>query len=65
MWEISTLVFRTLLVISAFALCALPMYGQTANTGAIAGSVNDPSGAPVAGAVVAKVGRNGPNALFS
>jgi hypothetical protein len=28
------------------------MYGQTANTGAIAGSVSDPSGAPVAGAAV-------------
>src|SRR5229473_6008737 len=28
------------------------MYGQTADTGAIAGSVSDPSGAPVAGAAV-------------
>jgi hypothetical protein len=43
---------RTLLAISAFALCPLPMYGQTANTGAIAGSVSDPRGAPIAGATV-------------
>src|SRR5712692_8438080 len=43
---------RNLLVISAFAFCSLPMYGQTADTGAIAGSVSDPSGAPVAGAAV-------------
>jgi hypothetical protein len=34
------------------ALCFLPMYGQTASTGAIAGSVYDPSGALVAGAAV-------------
>jgi hypothetical protein len=43
---------RALLVISAFALCSLPMYGQTANTGAIAGSVSDPRGAPIAGVAV-------------
>jgi hypothetical protein len=52
MWKISAPARRTLLVISAFALCSLPIYGQTANTGAIAGSVSDPSGAPVAGAAV-------------
>src|SRR6266851_2510962 len=52
MWKISAPARRNLLVISAFALCSLPMYGQTANTGAIAGSVSDPSGAPVAGAAV-------------
>jgi len=51
MWSISN-AFRTLLRTSVLALCALPMYGQTANTGAIAGSVSDPSGAPVAGAAV-------------
>jgi Carboxypeptidase regulatory-like domain len=43
---------RTLLRILAFALCALPTYAQTADTGAIAGSVSDPSGEPVARAAV-------------
>ncbi len=38
--------------ISVFAFCPLLMHAQTANTGAIAGSVSDPSGAPVAGAAV-------------
>jgi Carboxypeptidase regulatory-like domain len=52
MWNIWASARRSLLVISAFAFCSLPMYGQTANTGAIAGSVSDPSGAPVAGAAV-------------
>ena len=52
MRNISASARRNLLVISAFALCSRPMYGQTANTGAIAGSVSDPSGAPVAGAAV-------------
>jgi Carboxypeptidase regulatory-like domain/TonB-dependent Receptor Plug Domain len=42
----------TLLRTSLLALCVLPMHGQTANTGAIAGSVSDPSGALVAGAEV-------------
>jgi hypothetical protein len=37
---------------SAFALFSLAMYGQTANTGAIAGSVSDPSGALVATAAL-------------
>jgi hypothetical protein len=41
-----------LLGISMFAFCALPMYGQTANTGAIAGTVSDPSGALVPRAAV-------------
>src|SRR5260370_31219609 len=50
MWKISAPVGRNLLRITAFALCSLPVYGQTANTGAIAGSVSDPSAAPVAGA---------------
>jgi hypothetical protein len=44
---------RTLLRTSV--LCALTMRGQTANTGAISGSVSDPSGALVAGAAVAIV----------
>jgi hypothetical protein len=35
-----------------FALCTLPMHGQTADTGAIAGTVSDPSGALVPHAVV-------------
>src|SRR5438270_341100 len=43
---------RSLLRIFALALCALPMHGQTANTGAIAGTVSDPSGALVAGAAL-------------
>jgi Carboxypeptidase regulatory-like domain len=38
---------------SALALCFfMPMHGQTANTGAIAGTVSDPSGALVARAAV-------------
>src|SRR5713226_8413853 len=52
MWNIWASARRNLLVISAFAFCSLPMYGQTANTGAIACSVSDPTGAPVAGAAV-------------
>src|SRR6266436_9057453 len=43
---------RSLLRIFVLALCALPMHGQTANTGAIAGTVSDPSGALVAGAAL-------------
>jgi hypothetical protein len=38
--------------ISVFALCALSAHGQTANTGAIAGTISDPSGALVADAAV-------------
>jgi hypothetical protein len=53
MWNISASARRNLLLISALAHCSLPMYGQTANTGAIAVSVSDPSGAPIAGAAVA------------
>jgi hypothetical protein len=52
MWNISAPARRNLLVVFAFALCSLPMYGQTANTGAIAGIVSDPSGALVAGAAL-------------
>src|SRR6201984_897872 len=44
---------RTLLQVSVLVLCALPMYGQTANTGAIAGTVSDPSRAMVAHAEIA------------
>src|SRR5438445_4522863 len=43
---------RSLLRIYVLALCALPMHGQTANTGAIAGTVIDPSGALVPRAAV-------------
>jgi hypothetical protein len=53
MWNISASARRNLLLISALALCSLPMYGRTGNTGTIAVSVSDPSGAPVAGAAVA------------
>ena len=52
MWKSSTPLRRYLFVICAFVLCSPPMYGQTADTGAIAGSVSDPSGAPVAGTAV-------------
>jgi hypothetical protein len=33
---------RTLIGISMFGFCALEVYGQTANTGVIAGTVSDP-----------------------
>src|SRR5467141_1228970 len=52
MWKISAPARRHLLFIYAFAFCSVPMYGQTANTGAIAGSVSDPSGALVAAAAL-------------
>ncbi|HXP39678.1 MAG TPA: carboxypeptidase-like regulatory domain-containing protein, partial [Candidatus Acidoferrales bacterium] len=52
MWNISIQASRTLLWTSVLALCSLPMYGQTADTGAIAGSVSDPSGALVPRAAV-------------
>jgi len=42
-----------LLRISAFVLCSLTIHGQTANTGAIIGTVSDSSGALVGGAAVA------------
>jgi hypothetical protein len=51
-WSILAPARRTLVVMSVCALCFLPIYGQTANTGAIAGSVSDPRGAPVVGAAV-------------
>src|ERR1700733_8304314 len=41
-----------LIRISVFAVCPLLMQAQTANTGAIAGSVSDPSGALVPRAAV-------------
>jgi hypothetical protein len=43
---------RTLLQVSVLLLCILPMQGQTANTGAIAGTVSDPNGALVARAAI-------------
>jgi hypothetical protein len=52
MWNISMHASRTLLRISALAICVLPMHGQTADTGAIAGTVSDPSGALVSRAAV-------------
>jgi hypothetical protein len=51
MWNISH-ASRTLLRTAVLALCTLPMHGQTANTGAIAGVVSDPSGALVPRAAV-------------
>ena len=52
MWSSSMHASRTLLLITAFDICCLPIYGQTANTGAIAGSVSDSSGASVATAAL-------------
>ena len=52
MWYISLRASRALLRIAVLALCALPMHGQTADTGAIAGAVSDPSGALVPRAAV-------------
>jgi hypothetical protein len=51
-WNMSLRVPHTLLRIAVSALCGLLMHGQTANTGAITGTVSDPSGALVAGAAV-------------
>jgi len=51
MWNISH-AYRTLLRTAVLALFVLPMQGQTANTGAIAGVVSDPSGALVPRAAV-------------
>ncbi|MCU1293562.1 MAG: TonB-dependent receptor plug, partial [Bryobacterales bacterium] len=52
MWNISMHMSSSLLPISVLALCALTMRGQTADTGAIAGAVSDPSGALVPYAAV-------------
>jgi hypothetical protein len=52
MWNLSMHASHTLIRISVLALCALPMRGQTGNTGAIAGSVSDPSGALLASAAL-------------
>jgi hypothetical protein len=51
MWNISH-ASRTLLRTAMLALCFVPMHGQTANTGAIAGAVSDPSEALVPHAAV-------------
>jgi hypothetical protein len=51
-WKIPMHWARTLLQTFMLALYFLPMHGQTANTGAITGTVSDPSGALVAGAAV-------------
>jgi PAS domain S-box-containing protein len=50
--NISSYASRTLFLICVLDLCALPMRSQTANTGAIAGTVSDPNGALVAGAAL-------------
>jgi len=52
MRNISMHASRALFRIAVLALCALPMHGQTADTGAIAGAVSDPSGALVPHAAV-------------
>src|ERR1700757_310447 len=43
---------RNLLQVSVLVLCALSMHGQTANSGAISGTVSDPGGALVARAAI-------------
>jgi hypothetical protein len=52
MWKIAIQASRILLPISMLVPCALPMHGQTADTGAIAGTVSDPRGARVARAAI-------------
>jgi hypothetical protein len=52
MWNISLPASCTLLRTCVLALCTLPVYCQTANTGAIAGTVSDPSRALVPRAAV-------------
>jgi hypothetical protein len=49
---------RTLFRVLVFACCSLPMLGQTANTGAIGGTVGDPSGALIPRAAVAVNSQN-------
>ena len=51
-WKIAMYASRILLRTALLALCALPLHGQTADTGAIAGVVSDPSGARVARAAI-------------
>ena len=51
-WNISVHAPRALLRAAMLALCVLPMHGQTADTGAIAGTVSDPGGALVPRAAV-------------
>jgi hypothetical protein len=53
MWNISMHASRAWLRTGVLALCALPMHGQTPDTGATAGAVSDPSGALVPRAAVA------------
>jgi hypothetical protein len=52
MWNISLHTSSTLLQVSVIVLCALRIQGQTADSGAIAGTVSDPSGALVPRAAV-------------
>src|ERR1700683_4511277 len=52
MRNLSIYASRILLQVSVLALCVLPMHGQTANAGAIAGTVSDPNGALVPRAAV-------------
>ena len=52
MWKIAMHASRTLLRTALLALCALPLHSQTADTGAIAGAVSDPSGARIARAAI-------------
>jgi Carboxypeptidase regulatory-like domain len=51
-WKIAIYASRISLRTVLLALCALPLHGQTADTGALAGVVSDPSGARVARAAI-------------
>src|SRR3984885_8898284 len=51
-WKIAMHASRISLRAVVLALCALPMHAQTADTGAIAGTVSDPNGALVPRAAV-------------
>src|SRR5258705_13186276 len=52
MWKISMHASRILISISVFAFCPLLIHAQTPNTGAITGTVSDPTGALIPHAAV-------------
>ena len=52
MWNVSIHASRNLLRTAVLPLCVLTMHGQTADSGAITGTVNDTSGARVARAAI-------------
>jgi hypothetical protein len=52
MWKAAMHTSRNLLQVSLLVLCTLSLHGQTANSGAISGTVSDPGGALVARAAI-------------